>query len=1668
MKKIILWIFALFAFSQMHAQLWTINSCYNGGSNLYGPMNSTTTANANSRFAAIYPAADLTTIIGQNLNAMYFERFTASGTMAGTPNFKIYLKEVSATDWGSGSIDWATETTGATLVYDSNPATIVGSSAGWKSFPFLTNFLYSGTQNLAVFTEYYNSTASVSISWKYESLSPCIDTGNSNTSKYNNNTTGTLASSLTTSNYRRPLIGFDFAVTCNAPSALMSSNITTSSADISWTENATQPQNGYEYYYSTSSTTPTPTQTPSGSTATGVASVSLSSLSTATVYYMWVRGNCGPSDKSVWSGPISFTTLCVEVAEFTENFETSATGVGNLPVCWDKFGTSNNVYTNTGSLAPMSPANRLYMNISTTTTAFAMMPPVSNLQANTHRLKFKSYATTTGKELRLGYFAIQNDPTSFVLLNQFQIPGTTVAETEEFTYLPTGVPTGISQLVFNLVEGVTTAIYIDDVIWEAIPNCPEPNLLVANDIMSTSALLGWTNNGTETAWEIEYGLSGFVQGSGTLISANTNPFTINSLLSNTDYDFYVRAVCSSSESSIWTGPFTFKTACAEVTEFIENFDTSPTGSGNLPDCWSKLGTTTTVYNTTGSVAPMSPANKLYMTITATTTAFAVMPPVSNLQANTHRLKFKAYCTTPDKYIKVGYLSTPGDESSFVSIQSFQMPGSTVSTTQEYTVIPTNIPVGVNQLVFGLEPGVSTVVYIDDVKWEVNSSCTEPSALTASALTNNSATLGWTLGGLETQWDIEYGPIGFSLGSGVLVSSITSNPYVLGSLTSSTTYDYYVRAVCTGSVVSAWVGPFSFTTQCDDFTEFTETFEGYPTGTTSLLPDCWGELNIGTGNSYITTGANAPMSPANRLYMTASGTTPTETCAILPSVSNLQANTHRLRFKAYSSSGTDRFIAVGYLTDPSDTNSFIQIQEVNLPGTTLALTQEFTIVPGSLPAGVKYLAFKNAGHPSGTTVAYIDDVIWEAIPSCVNPDINSIAVNSVTNNTATIQWVESGTATQWEIEYGVTGFTPGTGTIISVATNPFTLNSLTQGTNYEFYIRSVCGAAEFSPWTGPSAFLTQCDDVTEFSENFDTYATGTANPLPDCWSKLGNGLTYLTTGANSPMSPANRLYMSASGTTPTVSIAVMPSVSNLQANTHRLRFRSHASTLNKTLEVGYLTNSLDLTSFVQIQEVSLPGTTVTTSQEFTIVPGALPAGVKNLCFRNIGTSAGTTTLYIDDVIWEAIPSCVNPDINSIAVNSITNNTAIIQWVESGTATQWEIEYGVTGFTPGTGTIISVATNPFTLNSLTSGTNYEFYIRSVCGAADFSPWTGPSAFQTECDDVTEFSENFEGYSTGSTNPLPNCWSKLGNGLTYITTGANSPMSPANRLYMSANGTTPTVSIAVMPSVSNLQANTHRLRFRSHASTLNKTLEVGYLTNSLDLTSFVQIQEVSLPGTTVTTSQEFTIVPGALPAGVKNLCFRNIGTSAGTTSLYIDDVIWEAINVCPQPTALTATNITANSADFGWTENGSATTWNIEYGPVGFTQGTGGTLVSNVTTNPYTLSSLNSASTYDYYVQSSCGSDVSLWSGPYTFTPLLANDSFDIKNFIAYPNPVNDIFNLSYSSEITSIKVVNLLGQELLSKNVSNNSTQIDMTSLSAGTYIVNVVIDDVVKSIKIVKK
>ena len=63
---------------------------------------------------------------------------------------------------------------------------------------------------------------------------------------------------------------------------------------------------------------------------------------------------------------------------------------------------------------------------------------------------------------------------------------------------------------------------------------------------------------------------------------------------------------------------------------------------------------------------------------------------------------------------------------------------------------------------------------------------------------------------------------------------------------------------------------------------------------------------------------------------------------------------------------------------------------------------------------------------------------------------------------------------------------------------------------------------------------------------------------------------------------------------------------------------------------------------------------------------------------------------------------------------------------------------------------------------------------------------------------------------------------------------------------------------------------------------------------------------------------------------------------------------------------------------------------------------------------------------------------------------------------------MLNLSYTQNISSVVVFNLLGQEVVSRTVNANQSQIDMSHLPTGTYMVKVTADNQVKTIKVIKE
>lgn len=105
-------------------------------------------------------------------------------------------------------------------------------------------------------------------------------------------------------------------------------------------------------------------------------------------------------------------------------------------------------------------------------------------------------------------------------------------------------------------------------------------------------------------------------------------------------------------------------------------------------------------------------------------------------------------------------------------------------------------------------------------------------------------------------------------------------------------------------------------------------------------------------------------------------------------------------------------------------------------------------------------------------------------------------------------------------------------------------------------------------------------------------------------------------------------------------------------------------------------------------------------------------------------------------------------------------------------------------------------------------------------------------------------------------------------------------------------------------------------------------------------------------------------------------------GSTSNWVGPFAFSTTVACPDPSALTATNITATTADLGWTAGAAEMLWDVELGAQGFAAT--GTPTATGVANPYNATGLTANTAYDFYVRADCNPNgTSNWVGPFTFT-------------------------------------------------------------------------------------
>ncbi len=171
---------------------------------------------------------------------------------------------------------------------------------------------------------------------------------------------------------------------CNVPTGLTTSSITTSSATITWVAPSTGSPAGYEYEVRTSGA--------AGSGATGLVSTgtttaptvtaNLTGLSASSTYSVYVRSNCYTGYNSAWTSAINFTTSCATaiggtISSTVSSFCTS--GTTTLSSTGYSIGLGSTYQWESSSDAAFTSPNNLgsslttYANVSTgtiTTTTF--------------------------------------------------------------------------------------------------------------------------------------------------------------------------------------------------------------------------------------------------------------------------------------------------------------------------------------------------------------------------------------------------------------------------------------------------------------------------------------------------------------------------------------------------------------------------------------------------------------------------------------------------------------------------------------------------------------------------------------------------------------------------------------------------------------------------------------------------------------------------------------------------------------------------------------------------------------------------------------------------------------------------------------------------------------------------------------------------------------------------------------------------------------------------------------------------------------------------------------------------------------------------------------------------------------------------------------------------
>ncbi|WP_213522547.1 fibronectin type III domain-containing protein [Nonlabens sp.] len=1397
---------------------------------------------------------------------------------------------------------------------------------------------------------------------------------------------------------------------CVDPYALTATAVTSDAADLGWSELGSTTNWNIEvgapgFVVDTSAELFAFAATTNPFNATG--------LSADTAYEFYIQSNCGVDGTSNWVGPLQFRTRCAPLtAPYTTDYESDPLdGLNNCDSSLIVSG-STNVLVEVEDLVSLSGSQHIYMYSGSDGAAdiIYVLPEFSDLSAD-KRVKFNVYDRDNGG-LEVGTMTDPADLTTFNSISTFADADLADDTYEEKTvYFNTITTTGgFIAFKFN-PAGTFDAMYLDDITYEVSPSCPEATQLSFGALAATSVDFSWVNNSTASEFLVEYRETGTTAFTTVTPNPVTTSVSISGLTSATEYEICVTAICDSTTNDM------SPQACATV------LTTPDYCAGDLfLDSGGITGNYQNNENITYNICPDNVGDVVFVNFT-----FNDMEDLSSTGCYDGLTIYDGPDTT------FPTINTPGGGTEWCwdPINN----SGTGDLTQEL-LIGTSTS-GCLTFVFSSDGSVQRPGWAASVTCAPPPTCDAPNTLALDAVTSTTADVSWVAVGTETEWDVEVGLPGFVPNTGTQIGSVidvlTTPATTITGLTDNTTYEYWVRAVCSPGDESIYIGPFSFTTRCLATTA--AYFTNFDADPLDGLNNCDSRIVVGSGSG------TAPLvevediianSGNQHIYMYSGSTGATAALYyILPEFSDLDA-TKRVRFFAY-----DRDLGgleVGTMTDPADATTFTVAQtftNADLPDDQYA---EQTVNFSALTTTGGWVAFRFV--PAGTFDAmYLDDVNYEEIPSCPQPSLVTTA--NLADTSVELSWTAGGTETEWIVEYGTPGFTPGgagsLGTRTGITSNTsYVLDMLTANTQYEIRVFAVCAPTDISPSTNPilirtfptgpqGVTCTTGSAATVFTESFESGAVGwtgtTFSGNGGDWDITAGDTNSFDTGPFASFDAANHMEFEASTANNTRASAVSPAI-NLSTGTGaaELSFYMHAFGGDMgTLDVGVSTSATGPFTNVFTWSGDLQTSDVDSWAPIGVDLTAYNGQVIYLEFANSHVSTGFEGDMSIDLI--EVTACGNfcPDPSQLTATAVTDTSADLSWTENGSATTWEYEIDVTGFTQGTGANGIVSTMDNTSNPITglsAASSYDYYVRSICSPTETSLWVGPFTFTTalaapqgvSCTTGAPgyiWEDSFETIATNwtgdvGTGTTAGDWNFGRNGGTVSGgTGPNGAFDGSGYLFFETSGTNLSTARIVSPPIDlTTGANDElELSFYYHSFGGDLTqVQVAYGTAATG--PFTPIFSYAGP-VQAAQGDPFQAVGAMLPSTLigQTIYIQISGTEEpGNETGYVGDVAIDLMRIqtcgtfCATPSGVTLSAIGSDSVIVNWTENGTATTWEVAVE----TAGTGIPTGNGVSTmnNPYTATGLSSQTDYEVYVRADCGGGFySDWTSVQTFTTLCA---------------------------------------------------------------------------------